>query len=214
MRSMGLEEESNYADDEQNAQDEDADENAVESERGTPGTLDVSQIDVDVCQTLLDRFAPDKEIWELTPEDQLGVLNLEYISDQGDTGPVQTLKGKISKINEQVNSWQEELSKIPEIEEVADIAQLSRSQARERVELQKKRDTLEGKIEDSKNKLEELLEKLALEKVMKSQSRRIAPMGQDRHFRNYYWFHGNTGDDGVWIQDVGIHAHLLVQSYF
>ncbi|CAJ0603451.1 unnamed protein product [Cylicocyclus nassatus] len=221
MRSMGLEEESNYADDEQNGttQEEDADENAVESDRGTPGALDVSQIDVDVCQTLLDRFAPDKEIWELTPEDQLGVLNLvlnrvlelgsfkEYISDQGDTGPVQTLKGKISKINEQINSWQEDLAKIPEIEEVVDIAQLSRSQARERTELQKKRETLEGKIEDSKNKLEELLEKLALERVMKSQSRRIAPLGRDRHFRNYYWFHGNTGDDGIWVQDFGVTSY-------
>ncbi|VDM66900.1 unnamed protein product [Strongylus vulgaris] len=219
---MSLEDEGSSAIDnnDQNGitQDHDADENAV-SERGTPGVQDVSQIDLDVCQTFLDRFTPDKEIWELTPEEQLGVLGQvlnrvldlgsfkEYISDQGDTGPVQTLKEKISKINEQVNSWQEELSKIPEIEEVVDITQLSRSEARERAERQKKRESLEGKIEDSKDKLEELLEKLALEKVMKSQSRRIAPLGQDRNFRSYYWFHGNSGDDGVWVQDFGVTSY-------
>ncbi|ETN68627.1 hypothetical protein NECAME_15716 [Necator americanus] len=51
-------------------------ENAPESGRGTPFNHDVSQIDIDVCRTFLDRFSSEKEIWELTPEEQLGVLRL------------------------------------------------------------------------------------------------------------------------------------------
>ncbi|KHJ94859.1 hypothetical protein OESDEN_05210 [Oesophagostomum dentatum] len=199
--------------------DNDGDEHAVESGRETPGPKDISQIDIDVCQTFLDRFSDDKEFWELTAEEQLGILGLilnrvldlrsfkDYIGNDAADGPIHNLKEKISKVTEQVNSWQEELSKIPEIEEVVDITQISRSQARERAEVQKKKDTLERKIEESKNKLEELLEKLALERVMKNQAKRISPIGQDRHFRNYYWFHGNTADDGIWIQDFGLTSY-------
>ncbi|EYC19433.1 hypothetical protein Y032_0024g1079 [Ancylostoma ceylanicum] len=196
------------------------DDNVPESGRGTPfGQNDVSQIDIDVCQTFLDRFSPEKEIWELTPEEQLGVLGLvlnrvldlgsfkDYISQDGVSGPVQSLQEKIHKLNEQVSAWQEELSKIPEVEEVADLTQISRSEARERAETQKKRENLERKIEENKDKVEELLEKLAIEKLMKSQSKRVSPLGQDRHFRNYYWFHGNTGDDGIWVQDMGVTSY-------
>ncbi|EPB75835.1 hypothetical protein ANCCEY_05075 [Ancylostoma ceylanicum] len=154
------------------------DDNVPESGRGTPfGQNDVSQIDID------------------------------YISQDGVSGPVQSLQEKIHKLNEQVSAWQEELSKIPEVEEVADLTQISRSEARERAETQKKRENLERKIEENKDKVEELLEKLAIEKLMKSQSKRVSPLGQDRHFRNYYWFHGNTGDDGIWVQDMGVTSY-------
>ncbi|KIH67189.1 hypothetical protein ANCDUO_02483 [Ancylostoma duodenale] len=226
--NMGVEEETGHGagDNAESSSQNDAhendgdDDNVPESGRGTPfGQNDVSQIDIDVCQTFLDRFSPEKEIWELSPEEQLGVLGLvlnrvldlgsfkEYISQDGVSGPVQSLQERIHKLNEQVSAWQEELTKIPEVEEVADLFQISRSQARERAELQKKRENLERRIEENKDKVEELLEKLAIEKLMKSQSKRVSPLGQDRHFRNYYWFHGNTGDDGIWVQDLGVTSY-------
>lgn len=55
--------------------------------------------------------------------------------------------------------------------------------------------------------MEDLLGKLTLEKVAKSQSKRVLPIGEDRHFRRYYWFHGNSADDGIWIQDLGVTSY-------
>lgn len=62
----------------------------------------------------------------------------------------------------QSSAWQEELSALPEYEEVADALVLSRTESRERAEVQRQRDALERKIDDNKEKVEELLEKLAV----------------------------------------------------
>ncbi|VDL76684.1 unnamed protein product [Nippostrongylus brasiliensis] len=192
----------------------------TESGRGSPCELnDMSQIDIDVCKTFLDNFTADKELWELCPEDQLGILGLllnrildlktfkEYIGQEGLTRTAQSLREKVKKLQEQSNSWLEELAALPEFEEVSDPSLLSRTATRERAEIQKQRDALERKIEENKVKLEELFGKLALEKMAKAQSKRVEPIGQDRHFRRYYWFHGNSADDGIWIQDMGITSY-------
>uniref|UniRef100_A0A7I4YQP4 PHD domain-containing protein n=1 Tax=Haemonchus contortus TaxID=6289 RepID=A0A7I4YQP4_HAECO len=204
----------------QNGVDNDDMENAVESGRNTPSEIhDMSQIDIDVCKTFLDSFKPDKELWELTPEDQLGILGLvmnrvlelrsfkDYIGQEGLSDAARSLRDKITKLNEQVNNWQEELNALPVYEEVADPSLLSRSQTRERAENQKQREVLERKIEENKDKVEEFLEKLTLERQAKNQSKRVVPIGQDRHFRRYYWFHGKSADDGIWIQDLGVTSY-------
>ncbi|KAK5972980.1 PHD-type domain-containing protein [Trichostrongylus colubriformis] len=200
-------------------ENEDA-ENGVESGRNTPCDLnEISQIDIDVCKTFLHSFTPDKELWELAPEDQLGILGLvlnrvldlrsfkDYISRDGVSEAARNLRDKITKLNEQVNSWQEELSAMPEYEEVADPSMLSRKEARERADNQKQRESLERRIEENKDKVEELLEKLTLERLAKNQSKRMVPIGEDRHFRRYYWFHGKSADDGIWIQDLGVTSY-------
>ncbi|KAK6043369.1 hypothetical protein COOONC_19126, partial [Cooperia oncophora] len=89
-------------------------ENAVESGRNSPCEVnDMSQIDIDVCKTFLDSFTPDKELWELTPEDQLGILGLvlnrvldlrsfkDYINQEGLSEAARNLRDKITKLNEQ-----------------------------------------------------------------------------------------------------------------
>ncbi|KAK6020925.1 hypothetical protein OSTOST_13413, partial [Ostertagia ostertagi] len=148
------------------------------------------------------------------PKDQLGILGLvlnrvldlrsfkDYISQEGLSETARNLRDKITKLNEQVSTWQEELVALPEFEEVPDPLLLSRSEARERADIQRQRETLERKIEENKDKVEELLGKLTVEKLAKAQSKRLLPIGEDRHFRRYYWFHGKSADDGIWIQDV------------
>ncbi|PIO64918.1 hypothetical protein TELCIR_13433 [Teladorsagia circumcincta] len=162
----------------QNGVDNDDAENAVESGRNTPCDMnDMSQIDID------------------------------YINQEGLSEAARNLRDKITKLNEQVSSWQEELVALPEFEEVTDPLLLSRSEARERAEIQKQRETLERKIEENKDKVEELLGKLTVERLAKAQSKRLLPIGEDRHFRRYYWFHGKSADDGIWIQDMGLTSY-------
>ncbi|KAK6051508.1 hypothetical protein COOONC_10986 [Cooperia oncophora] len=203
-----------------NGVDNEDGENAVESGRNSPCEVnDMSQIDIDVCKTFLDSFTPDKELWELTPEDQLGILGLvlnrvldlrsfkDYINQEGLSEAARNLRDKITKLNEQVTSWQEELVALPEYEEVPDPLLLSRSETRERAETQRQRENLERRIEENKDKVGELLEKLTMERLAKSQSKRLVPIGEDRHFRRYYWFHGKSADDGIWIQDLGVTSY-------
>ncbi|KAK6014964.1 hypothetical protein OSTOST_19640, partial [Ostertagia ostertagi] len=131
----------------------------------------------------------------------------DYISQEGLSETARNLRDKITKLNEQVSSWQEELVALPEFEEVPDPLLLSRSEARERADIQRQRETLERKIEENKDKVEELLGKLTVEKLAKAQSKRLLPIGEDRHFRRYYWFHGKSADDGIWIQDMGLTSY-------
>ncbi|KJH48867.1 hypothetical protein DICVIV_04993 [Dictyocaulus viviparus] len=186
------------------------------SGRITPTDLNMSQIDIDVCQSFLSRFLPEKELWELTPEDQIGILGLvlnrvlelrsfkDYISQEGLSETARNLEDKIGKQTEQISSLEKELSSTPNISDVVDNSLLSRSQCRERAEILKQRETLGKKIEESKEKLEELLKKFQQEKLARSYSKRISPIGEDRHFRRYFWFNLNSLDDGIWIQDMGI----------
>ncbi|KAJ1362850.1 hypothetical protein KIN20_022550 [Parelaphostrongylus tenuis] len=193
--------------------------NDRDSECATPCDFnDVSKIDIDVCQSFLDRFPSNKELWELNSEDQLGILGLlinrvfelhsfkEYISQDGSSEAARSLRDKITKLNEQITSIQEELSSIPEIVEV-DVSLISRAQTLKRVEMQKRREALKRKIEELRDKEKELLDKLTLERLAKSQSRRILPIGEDRHFRRYFWLKGKSADDGIWIQDLGMSAY-------
>uniref|UniRef100_A0A0K0DK40 WAC domain-containing protein n=1 Tax=Angiostrongylus cantonensis TaxID=6313 RepID=A0A0K0DK40_ANGCA len=105
-----------------------------------------------------------------------------------------------------VISLQEELSSMPELEEV-DRSLLSRTQARKRAELERQREIVEKKIAGIKDRVDDLFEKLRFERLAKSDSKRVVPIGEDRHFRRYFWLNGKSADDGIWIQDMGVSAY-------
>uniref|UniRef100_A0A1I7XJ38 PHD-type domain-containing protein n=1 Tax=Heterorhabditis bacteriophora TaxID=37862 RepID=A0A1I7XJ38_HETBA len=200
-----------------------------QNDRESPdGILDMSQLEMqEESKLLLDRFSAEKELWELSPEDQLliarhllyRILDLEsykvettfpfcisrdYISQDGWTEEAKSLMEKIKKQTLQIDSWREEVAELPEINSHDNDCSLPRDKARGIVEKQKQRIYLERKIDDGEDKLEELLEKLSIEKRKQTQLKRILPIGQDRHFRSYYWFPLGNSDPGLWVQDVGI----------
>ncbi|KAE9412326.1 hypothetical protein Angca_000094, partial [Angiostrongylus cantonensis] len=95
---------------------------------------------------------------------------------------------------------------MPELEEV-DRSLLSRTQARKRAELERQREIVEKKIAGIKDRVDDLFEKLRFERLAKSDSKRVVPIGEDRHFRRYFWLNGKSADDGIWIQDMGVSAY-------